>query len=159
MSSPRELVLREAAQLDAKVESIEKRPGDLSVVEVEEVLGATTGASRVAEVTARAGIHRGDEGELARIRDHTPASGDANGPVLQRASKALECIHLEQRQFVQKEDPVMGEYSGMSLEPSQEKPQIGDSARRTRRILTHRSQMYGSSPTTLGPRLFLGIVS
>jgi hypothetical protein len=59
--------------------------------------------------TARAGVHRGDEGEAGGVGVSGDGAGEGDEPVLDGLAEGFEGIAAELGQLVQEEDAVVGE--------------------------------------------------
>ena len=107
VSHRRQLLLGERGHLDSHVDAIEQRARDAVLVTRDQIWRASALDCPVAEVTARARIHRGDQLKLGRILDlpRRARHGDAAG--FERLPQRFEHAPLEFRQLVEKQHAMV----------------------------------------------------
>jgi len=101
--------VRDGWDLDLDVDSVEEGPRDAAPVEGDLFRRAGTGLPGVSEVPARTGVLCADERESGRKREGEARPGDGHHSVLHRLSQALEDVFFEFGEFIQEEDPVVGQ--------------------------------------------------
>ena len=82
------------------VNPIQQRAGDARDIALDLVLCAFAVSARVAEETARAGVHGGDEHEIRGIREGCGRSRDSDVSIFQRLPHDLQHVSAEFREFV-----------------------------------------------------------
>ena len=91
------------------VDAVNERARDSAAIFLDLQRRAFAGSLGVAQVSARTGIHGGDEHDLGRKGDDRMDSADGDVAVLQRLTDGLEDVAGELGEFVKKQDAVMGE--------------------------------------------------
>ena len=105
----RDVAIFHRRHFDVEIDAIEQRPGNALPITLHLHRTATAFAFQIAEVSARAGVHRRDEHELGRERDRAGRARNRNPAVFQRLAHHFESRAFELRQLVEKEDAVVGE--------------------------------------------------
>ena len=94
---------------DVQVDAIEQWTGNPLPITLHLHRAATAFAFQVAEVAARAGVHRRHEHELGRKRHRARRARDRDAPILERLAQDFERRAFELRQLIEKEDAVVRE--------------------------------------------------
>src|SRR5690606_7355301 len=92
----------ERGGFDVKIDPVEKRAADLRAVPLDLCGPAAAFVPGVAEIAARARVHRGHEHKRAREGNFTGTAGDCDRAVFQRLAENLQSGSLELRQFIEK---------------------------------------------------------
>src|SRR5437868_3555534 len=109
--SPRagDVSVLDGRNFDMKIDPVQERAGDALAITLNHDGTTTAFAFQVAEVTARTRIHRGDEHEFRGKSNAARGAGDSNLAILERLPHDFEGGTLELREFIEKEDAVMGQ--------------------------------------------------
>jgi hypothetical protein len=87
-----QVVVGEGGDFDVDVDPVEEGAGDAGAVAVDGGRGASTGAPRIREVAARAGVHRAeDRAGLERLGPHPSRSGTS--PPMPQAAQRCSVTH------------------------------------------------------------------
>lgn len=70
---------------------------------------APTAVERLAGVTTRTGVHRGDQQEAGRELHRTQGARDSDDPVLDGFPQGFQCTPVELHDLVEEQDAVVGE--------------------------------------------------
>ena len=99
---------------------------------------AVAGKARLARMAAAARIHRRDELKPRRIDDAVVCAGDCHFAGFERLAQAIEDLRLKFRQFVEKQNAMMGkrDFAGPGPRPATDKRRHrGRMVRRAKRSL------------------------
>ena len=94
---------------DSDVDAVEQRPGDARRIPLALRRCAPARAPRVAEVAARAGVHRTDQRDARREFHRRRRARDAHPALFERLPEDLQRPALELGHLVEKEDAGMGQ--------------------------------------------------
>lgn len=94
--------MRYARNFDMHVDAVEQGAGNTASIAVDLFGGAMTTAARIAQVSARAWIHRGNQLESGRETGLVRGAGDRNCAAFQWFSEDFEHFSVEFREFIQK---------------------------------------------------------
>ena len=100
---------RQRRGLDVQVDPVQQGAADLRPVALDLRWRAAAFALGIAQIAARAGVHRRHQHETARERDLAGAPRNGYLAVLQRLAQHLQRAALELWQFVEEQDPVVRE--------------------------------------------------
>ena len=110
------------------VDAVQQRPGDAAPVLLDLFGGAGAGPPRVAEITARAGVHGRHQHHPAWVSNRAGRPGDGDPALFQGLAQHLQGGTLELRQLVQEEDPVVGQayLAGPGVGAAADETGVGD---------------------------------
>ena len=92
-----------------QIDPVEYRSGNPAPVFHYGAWRADARPHRVAQIAARARVHGTDEHEPCRVGEGDRGPRYCNAPVFERLAQKVENVSPELREFVEKEDPVVGE--------------------------------------------------
>ena len=108
-SGVRHAVVFHRGDLHLQIHAVQQRAAYFIKVQAHLGEGAGAGAGGMPVVAAGAGIHRADEHEAAGVGGAAARAADGDDPVLQRLTQRFHCGAGELRQFIHKQDAVMGQ--------------------------------------------------
>src|SRR5687767_4728164 len=95
--------------LELDVDAIGQRSRDAAAVARNALGRAAAAPAAIAAVTARTGVHRGDELEARREKGLARGARDRHASGLERLAQRFEHVAVKLRQLVEKEHPVVRE--------------------------------------------------
>lgn len=111
-----------------EVDAVEKRAGDFLAVGFDLARVAAAVAGGVAPKAAGAGIHGGDEEEFGGKAEGSGGAGDGDFAVLEGLAEDFEGGAAVFREFVEKEDAIVGErdFAGAGISAAAEEADVGN---------------------------------
>ncbi|MEY4487816.1 MAG: hypothetical protein RIQ79_324 [Verrucomicrobiota bacterium] len=111
------------------INTVEQRTADAGAVTLNLGGRATALVASVAQITAGAGVHRGDEHEGAGQGDFAGAARDGDGSILEGLTKNLKGGAFELGQLVEEQHAVVGQgnLAGAGDGAAADETDIGDS--------------------------------
>ena len=105
-----EIRKRNSGHLHMEIDAIQQGAADFSDIAFDGGGCTLARSARIAQVAARAGIHRCHQNEMSRERGSPQGSTDGNPAFFQGLSKYFQCRAIEFRKFIQKENRVVVKY-------------------------------------------------
>ncbi len=102
-------VTGDGRHLDVQIDPVEEGPGKAASISFGHLCGTATGLDGVARVTARTGIHSGDQYQIGGKLQTLSDPGDENAPLFEGLPKRLQMATGELGQFVEEENAPMRE--------------------------------------------------
>ena len=98
-----------ARNVHVQIQTIEQRTGNAGAIALYLIGSAVTATVRVAEIATWTRVHRRDQLEARRKFRLAGRTGNRNGAEFQRFAKHFQDMPLEFRQFIEKQDAVVGQ--------------------------------------------------
>ena len=110
------------------VDAVEKRTRNAIAVALDLAGRASALTLRIAEETARAGVHRGNEDEVGRECHGARSAADRDPAVLERLAQHFERGAFELGEFVQKKHAVVrdADFTGRGIRGAADQTDVAD---------------------------------